>query len=146
MNHLIASIKEGWSWSKTQPVRILAHNLFGNIIFENLNGAYYRIMPENPDIERIAENRSELSNLMASEEFSHDWRMDALVRAAQDRVGPLEKDEFYCLKTPALLGGTYDKSNLGKMNGRSLIRESGHIAEQLEEIPDGTTFRIKIVD
>jgi len=52
----------------------------------------------------------------------------------------------YCLKIPSVLGGAYAIHNIGTIYRAELIAASGHIAEQIKDLPDGSKLRLKISD
>jgi hypothetical protein len=63
--------------------------------------------------------------------------MDRLVQLAEHHLGPLSEGRCYCLKLPAVLGGTYEPTNLGTNSVRELLAFAGDIAQQIKDLPDG---------
>lgn len=124
---------------------IIQANEFGNIIFKTEKGDYWRICPEELSCEKIASTESELNQSMHNQEFIEDWRMESLVKLAKSELGDLAEDEKYCLKIPAVIGGTYSKENLGKINFKELIAFSGDLAFQIKDLPDGQKIKLKII-
>ena len=144
---LLGAISQGWSWKGLDPLEVLDVNAFGNVIVQSRDGAIWRIVPEDAEAIPIADGVSALAILRADSEFRLDWEMDLLVRRAADVVGALEAGRCYTLKTPSVLGGRYDDdANLGSVPLVELMSFSGDLARQLDALPDGAEFRIKVVD
>ena len=144
---VLAAISQGWGWRGIDPVEILDVNAFGNVIVQARDGAIWRIVPEDAEASPIADSVSALAVLRADPEFRLDWEMDHLVRRAAAVVGPLEAERCYTLKMPSVLGGRYDDdANLGSVPLVELMSFSGDLARQLDTLPDGAEFRIKVVD
>ena len=143
---LIRHIEEAWGWAGVEPISILGQNKFGNFIVKDSAGKYWRLCPEELYCRVVARNREELDGLIAQEEFQQDWHMAGLAIQAEVRLGPLSEGERYCLKIPAALGGAYEAGNIGKVFIEDLIKLSGHIAEQIDGLPDGATVKFLITE
>ncbi|HWE18506.1 MAG TPA: hypothetical protein VG758_15185 [Hyphomicrobiaceae bacterium] len=50
------------------------------------------------------------------------------------------------MKIPGILGGKYALENVGTIDRAELISVSGHIAQQIDGLPDGAQIRLTIVD
>jgi len=72
--------------------------------------------------------------------------MRDLVQQARERIGPLRPGFKFCLKIPGLLGGEYGGDNLDTISLAGLVSASGHIAKQIEGLPDGTQVKLSIFD
>lgn len=72
--------------------------------------------------------------------------MAALVSQANDQCGPLSEGMKYCLKIPGVLGGAYGGDNLATAPQVELVRFSGDIARQIEELPDGAQIKLQVVE
>jgi hypothetical protein len=121
-------------------------NAFGNVIFTDHEGQYWRICPEELSCEVIAVDSAEFSRLQHSDSFLRDWTMQALVDQVSAAIGTPTAGRCYCLKIPAVLGGAYALHNFGTIGRAELISASDHIAEQIKDLPDGAKIRLKITD
>ena len=72
--------------------------------------------------------------------------MTDLVHQAREFLGPLRPGYKYCLKIPGTLGGEYGGDNLATISLSELIAASGHIAQQIQELPDGAQVKLAIVE
>lgn len=143
---LLENIVSAWGWKGIEPLEIVHENAFGNVIFRDQTGYFWRICPENLSCEMIARDRRELEDLFQDEEFFEDWTMRALVAQVYAKFGPLPQDRCYCLKIPDVLGGAYSAENMGTIGRAEVLLVSGELAQQTEDIPDGTKVRISMVD
>ena len=143
---ILDEIATAWGWKGVRPRAIVMQNAFGNVIFTDDEGRYWRICPEDLSCDVVAVDSNEFARLRASDGFLIDWAMQALVDQASAAIGTPTAGRCYCLKIPAVLGGAYALHNVGTIDRAELIAASGHIAEQIKELPDGTKIRLKITD
>jgi hypothetical protein len=139
-------IREAWGWAGLEPAAITASNAFGNILVRAVDGAYWRVCPEELSCKVIARNDAELEALQASEDFQVDWQMTRLVKIAQAVLGQVTDQRCYCLKIPAALGGKYEAANFGTITRRELIAFAGDVAEQIKDTPDGTPVKFEFTE
>jgi hypothetical protein len=132
---LVATIKAAWGWTGIEPVQVVGDNPFGNLIVKDSLGQYWRLCPEDLYCKIIAQNRAELDALSREQTFLHDWHAVELVNSARAALGPLNPGYRYGLKIPGPLGGEYCGSNLASLPVGELIAASGHIAQQVAQLP-----------
>ncbi len=140
---IVDIIKASWGWSGVDPVEVVAVNSFGNLLIKDTTARYWRLCPEDLYCLVVAENDAELAALLEDPEFAEDWEMRRLVKLAHDKLGPLKDGERYCLKLPALVGGKYEEWYLVKLPLDELIGFTGHIGEQIKDLPDGTPINFE---
>ncbi len=140
---VLTTIRESWGWTGLEPAAITATNAFCNVIVRAENGAYWRICPEELTCEIVARDEVDFDALWANKDFQVDWQMTRLVELAQATLGPVVEDRCYCLKLPAVLGGTYGVANFSTITRRELIAFTGDAAEQIKDVPDGGSVKIE---
>jgi hypothetical protein len=143
---LLDEVRSAWGWVGIEPVELIDDNDFGNLILKDVRGQYWRLCPEDLYCEIVACSREELERLSKDQEFLSDCYMRGLVDQAFQRLGALVPGRKYCLKIPGVLGGEYGGDNLGMMSFDSLIRASGHIAQQIADLPDGASIKLSVTD
>jgi hypothetical protein len=116
-------------------------NEFGNVIFTEEDGRYWRICPEELSCEVVATNGEDFASLKNADEFLKDWTMRELVERARATLAMPDAEQCYCLKIPATLGGAYALANIGTIDRAELISFSGHVAKQINDLPDGAQIR-----
>jgi hypothetical protein len=142
---MLDTIRKAWGWMGLDPAEVVATNSFGNVIVRATDGAYWRICPEEWSCKQFALNADEFTAVSGEEDFRTDWEMARLVELARLKLGPLHKGECYCLKVPAVFGGSYEVTNMGTISLRELISFAGDMAEQIKDVPDGGELKIEVV-
>jgi hypothetical protein len=143
---MIDAVREGWSWKGIDPYEIVWTNAFGNVLVRDTVGRIWRITPEELSCAVIAESEGALATLLVDPSFFRDWHMQRLVTIAAGQLGPVDRDRCYCLKIPAVLGGSYEQNNLGTISRDELIRVAGAMARQIDSLRDGPRVRLKVVE
>lgn len=141
---MITEINKAWNWKGFNATEIIRTNEFGNVIFKTDKNEYWRICPEEISCEKIAETESEFDRISASSEFIEDWEMKNLVNIAISELGELKENEKFCLKMSAVIGGEYEKSNLGKISFSELIAFSGDLGFQIKDLKDVQKIKLNI--
>ena len=143
---MITEINKAWNWKGIIANEIIRTNDFGNVIFKTDKNEYWRICPEEISCEKIAESESEFDQITASPEFIEDWEMTELVNIAKAELGELAKNQKYCLKIPATIGGEYEISNIGKITFEELILFSGDFGVKIKDLKDGQKIKVNIIN
>ncbi|WP_435624760.1 T6SS immunity protein Tdi1 domain-containing protein [Flagellimonas sp.] len=141
---MIEAINKAWNWKGINATEVVRVNDFGNVIFKTDKNEYWRICPEEISCEKIAESESMFNRLLVKSEFIQDWEMTRLVEIAKSQLGGLTKNEKYCLKVPAIIGGEYTKSNIGKVSFIELISFSGSLGYKIKDLKDGQKIKVNI--
>jgi hypothetical protein len=139
-------IREAWGWKGIKSAEVVAVSKFGNVIFTDQAGKYWRICPEELECEVIADSAASYERLLNDPEFKQDWEMARLVDIAEAKYGTQPIHRCFCLKTPSILGGAYELENIGTISIGELIRFSGDVANQIKDLPPGSKIEIKLVD
>jgi hypothetical protein len=143
---LVSAIEDAWSWVGIKPAQVLGDNSFGNLLIKDEAGLYWRLCPEDLYCKVVANTRAEFDALSQSQEFLEDWHMVNLVAAAKEQLGPLRPGYKYCLKIPAVLGGEYGGFNLAAVPLNDLVIASGHMAREIQDLPNGAQIRLRVTD
>ena len=138
---MIAEINRAWNWKGFNATEIVRTNDFGNVIFKTDKNDYWRICPEEISCGKIAESEPEFNKISSDSEFIEDWEMTNLVKIAKSELGELKENEKYCLKMASVIGGEYEKSNLGKISFSELIAFSGDLGFQIKDLKDGQKIK-----
>jgi len=144
MDKMITEINKAWNWKGFNATKIIQTNDYDNVIFKTDKNEYWRICPEETSCEKIAKSESEFDRLSTDSEFIEDWEMTNLVAIAKSELGELGENQKYCLKMPVVVGGKYDKSNIGKISFSELISFSGDLGFQIKDLKDGQKIKLSI--
>jgi hypothetical protein len=142
---ILKEIEKAWGWLGIRPQEVVIENEFGNLIVKDLDNKFWRICPEDVYCEVVAESIEEYNVLIKNDEFLEDWFMSAMVKEAEINLGALEADYKYHMVIPGILGGEYGGKNVRVAPLIELIRFSGDLAKQIEELPDGAQIELKVV-
>jgi hypothetical protein len=137
---LLNTVRAAWAFAGLVPARVLHLNSFGNLLVEDVAGRVWRICPEELACDALDDQSVE--EVIASD----DWKMDSMVVLATEMLGVPGEGRCFCLKIPGVLGGRYDRDNLGTISVEELIAFSGDLAAQIKDLPDGAKIELKIVD
>ena len=143
---LLTEIENAWGWVGLKPAQVVGENDFGNFIVKDEGGRYWRLCPEDLYCKIVANDRAELDALSQSQEFLQDWYMAGLVAEAREKLGPLRPGYKYCLKISGVMGGEYGGANLAVISVAGLVSASGHIAKEIDGLPDGAQVQLKITE
>jgi Domain of unknown function (DUF1851) len=139
---LLDTVSTAWGFTGLVPKRILDVNPFGNLLVEDLAGQVWRICPEEASCEIVPSSARELEDLTSSP----DWTMESLTELAVSLFGEQGPGRCFCLKLPGVLGGAYERDNLGAITVAELIAFSGDLASQIKDVPDGAQVVLKVVE
>jgi len=139
-------ICEAWGWMGVESAEVVAINKFGNVIFTDQSGRYWRICPEELECKVIAESEDSYRRRQNDPDFKQDWEMMRLVEMAEAKYGAQPVHRCFCLKIPGALGGAYEIENIGTVRIGELVRFAGDVANQIKDLPTGSKVEFKIVD
>ncbi len=143
---LVYALAEAWGWQGVEPTEVVNVNSFGNVIFLDKAGQYWRLCPEELNCIPVASSATEYEALLHDGEFIDDWAMSGLTEVAERQHGSQAADRCFCFKVPPVLGGDYDLPNIGTIGIHELIRFSGDIAHQIKDLPEGAQVQLKVVE
>ena len=143
---LLNVVRDAWGWVGLNPVEVVGENDFGNLMLKDVSGKYWRLCPEDCYCRVVASSREEFDALSTNQQFLKDWDMSALVDDAFEKFGVLPDGRKYCLKIPGVLGGAYAGENLGTISLEELVQASGHVARQINDLPDGAQIKLKVTE
>ena len=139
-------ICDAWGWLGIEAAQVVAINKFGNVIFTDQMGRYWRICPEELECKVIADSTAAYERLLEDPQFKQDWEMARLVDMAEGKYGAQPVHRCFFLKTPGMLGGAYEIENIGTIRIGELIHFSGDVAQQIKDLPAGSKVEFKVVD
>jgi hypothetical protein len=139
---LLDTIRTAWGFTGLVPRHVLDINAFGHLLVEDEQRAVWRISPEMLSCERIATSPTEFGEMLGSPGFKRDWEMERLVDIATSALGTPPEGRCFCLKIPAVLGGPYERDNIGTISLAELISFAGDLGSQIKDLPDGTKVRL----
>lgn len=143
---LLDNVRTAWGFTGLIPRSIVDANAFGNLLVEDIDDRIWRICPEELSCKPVASSARDLRGLRESPDFRKDWEMERLVMLATSVLGTPTEGRCFCLKIPAVLGGSYERDNLATITLSELIAVSGNIASQIRDLPDGANITLKVIE
>ncbi len=140
---LLTEIKHAWEWTGINPVELVTENEFGNLIIKDDADNFWRLCHEDVYCKIVAESIAAYNELIKDEEFLDDWFMSSMVAEAEKKLGKLKPDFKYHLKVPGILDGEYGGKNIKIVKLIDMIRFSGELGKQIEDLPDGAKVEFK---
>jgi hypothetical protein len=131
---------ESWRWLISDG-KVSYVTLLGDLILER-QGGFWFLESETARLEHIASSRSELLKKLEQEE--NLLLGSALVQELADKGLQLADGQCIGFKTPTVLGGTFDISNVYPADAYERVSFLGDMNEQLKEVPDGAQVRLVI--
>lgn len=137
----LAQVTDIWGWSGLEPEEILARNAFGNLILRDAQDTLWRITPEDLMCAPLG-----LPTIpWHSDAFNADWKMSRLVRAAENRLGPLPEGQAFHMVVPSILGGAYEADNFAIAPLLEVHAFAGGLSREIAHLPDGASVKLTVV-
>ncbi|WP_428627362.1 hypothetical protein [Sphingopyxis sp.] len=137
-----------WSWLVPEPWTPLVCSMVGGVFFEKPNSTVHWLDTGTGLVEQIANNRAEFEvAIKASPASVEEWFLPPLVErlhVAGKKAGAGECYGFSVL--PVFAEGKYDVSNMFVVPVREQFVAMADIHRQINELPDGASVQVKIVD
>lgn len=120
------------------------HSVLGDVFFEPRSGGVWWLNAGTAEVSRVADSVEEFQGLLGTDLVDH-WFMPDLVErlhAAGKRPSPGECFTYVTL--PVFKDGSYEVSDLNPVNAREHFTLTGHVLQEIRELPDGTQVRINV--
>ena len=142
---VLDALRDGWAWTEINFAEVHAVSRMGHLLFSDADGCFHYLDPELRTIEVLGDEQAARA-YFDKEETRKVWQAIPLVEAARERLGECPEGSVYTLKPLALLEEDYAHENLCILPLKELISWTGDVTRQLKDLPDGSQYRIQIVD
>ncbi len=143
--NLLEAVNDGWSWTGLVATEIHATSPMGHLIVSDAAREFYYIDTDGMQLIALG-SRADFDAHFAKDETRELWLAATLVEAARERFGEPPEGSVFTLEPMAMLQGQYSGDRMCVLPLDELIRFSGDVARQLEDLSDGSKFQIRIVD
>jgi len=140
----VQQLRESWSWLLREPFVPVLFSVLGDVFFEPRSGGVWWLNAGTADVSRVAGSVEEFQGLLGTD-LVEEWFMPSLVarlHAAGKR--PSAGECFTYVTLPVFREGTYEVSNMNPVNAREHFALTGHILQEIRELPDGAQVRINV--
>ena len=131
---------EAWSWLPIEEKSPIAVTAFGDVFLESPEGVWFLDTLEGT-FNKIANNESEMQEILNTQEGQHHFLMIGLVDDALNEGMALEEGQCYGFKTNPIMGGPIELENMEIRDFLVSLYVSGQIHEQLKDLPPGTKIK-----
>ena len=128
---------EAWDWLDFSNKTPFATTCFGDVFFESNEGIYF-LDSIGGSLDKVAASKSELQQILNTEDGQDHFLMAGLVALARDNGLILEEGECYDFKISPALSGQMDLSNMQKMSFKVSLHIAGQLMKQIKDLPPGT--------
>lgn len=134
---VLAALRREWHWLIGDDLAPFLCSASGDVFFEALDGTVFWLDAGNGRLSQVAPDRVQFEARVRSDggaELLLSPVIDALF-AAGVTLGP---EQCFGYKIFPVLGGRYDAGNMVATSAASWYGFSGHVHEQMKDLPDGT--------
>jgi hypothetical protein len=142
---LVEAVNEGWGWTGLTATRVVAQSPMGHLIVSDAHDTFFYVDPDGMAIIALG-TEAEAQAHLASDEAKQLWSGGALVEEARKRFGEPPAGSVFTIKPHAMIEGQYEPENLCVMSLDELIRFTGDVAQQINDLPDGSQIQLEVTD
>ncbi len=142
----MAELCESWKWLDIDIKEVLFISKMGDMFVEGNNGMVYWLATDIGTLNMVANSRKEFEALLKDEDNINNWFLPSLIERLIVAGKVLGRDQVYSFKKIPVIGGEYSVDNLEPIDLNVHFALTGQICEQIKDLPDGTSVKIKIVD
>ena len=140
----VQQLRESWAWLLREPFVPVLFSVLGDVFFEPGSGGVWWLNAGTAEVSRVADSVEEFQRLLGTD-LVDDWFMPDLVERLHGAgKRPSAGECFTYVTLPVFKGGTYEVSNLNPVNAREHFALTGHILQEIRELPDGARVRINV--
>jgi len=152
-NYLIDLVGHDWSkllepWQGLLPGEfdLWMVNRIGDAILVYNEGTVHLLDIGVGAVAKLADSREDLVEIIEQEGNAELWLAIPLIDDLVAAGVKMEPWEIYSFKTPPLLGGQYEVSNIKPVSIPDHYKFLGQVYLQTKDLPEGTTIRIDTND
>ena len=134
-------MRETWSWLLGDGMSPFMCATSGDVYFEAADGGIHWLDTGRGKFDRIADTRDAFLQAMRAD-GGEQWLMSSLVEELLDGGAVVGADQCFGYRVLPILGGRYDGDNMVPMAATAWYGFSGHLHEQLKDLPDGATVAL----
>jgi|SRR5579859_250978 len=127
-----------WAWLLQKPYTLIAMNNFGDMFLQDEDGEVHLLVLGMGEIIRVAGSVAEFRRLASEKETQREWFALGLLTELERARMTISDGQCFGFKTPPILGGTVELSNIEISHIGVYISLMGQICQQIKKLPAGT--------
>ena len=135
-----------WRWLLPAEFTVWLANRFAELFLVVPDGSVYMLEVGAGTLTKLAESRDDFCTKIDDGNNANEWLMIPMVDRMIAAGFTLQPGQCYGFKISPVLGGEYDVENCAPITVWDYLRANGLIHEQIQNLPDGATVELKVVD
>ena len=135
-----------WRWLLPAEFTVWLANRFGELFLVVPDGSVYMLEVGAGTLTKLAESRDDFCTKIDDGNNANEWLMIPMVDRMIATGFALQSGQCYGFKISPVLGGEYDVENCAPITVWDYLGAHGTIHEQIQNLPDGATVELKVVD
>lgn len=132
-----------WSWLVPSEFTLWIVSRFADCFLVLPDNSVHMLEVAGGTLTRLADSRDDFASRIDKGNNANEWLSIPLVDKLVASGVHLQPLQCYGFKQPPVLGGRYTLDNISPIPLVEYLCASGHIHEQLKDLPDGTSVRLE---
>ena len=140
-----ADLLHEWRWLLGGHARLVGWTASGDLFVTDVRGAVLHLDTGAGQFEEVAPNAVDFHITLRDESQAEALLLLPVVRAFEQRHGPLGSGECRGFTTLPVFGGTYTTENRYRLSIAEHAAFTGNVHRQIRDLPEGAQVQLKIV-
>ena len=140
-----ADLLREWRWLLGRHARLMGWAASGDLFMSDVRGAVLHLDTGAGQFEEVARDAVDFQTALRDESQAEALLLLPVVRAFEQRHGPLGPGECLGFTTLPVFGGTYTAENRYRLSIAEHAAFTGNVHRQIRDLPEGAQVQVKIV-
>lgn len=132
-----------WQWILSDQKSLVLISKMGDMFLLGKDDCIYWLQTDSGDLTKIANSLAHFESLLLDDANLDNWFLPLLIENLIKAGKTLQPNQVYSFKKMPIIGGEYTVDNIEPTDISVHFAFSGQIAEQIQNLPDGTKVNIK---
>ncbi len=133
-----------WQWILQDMKGVVLISKMGDMFLIGIDGFIYWLQTDSGDLSKIADTLEHFESMLQNEQNIDNWFLPLIIEKLVGAGKSLQKNQVYSYKVMPIIGGEYSIENIEPVDISVHFAFSGQIAQQIQNLPDGTKVKIKV--
>jgi len=135
-----------WRWLLPAKFTVWLANPFAELFLVVPDGSVHMLEVNGGILRKVAESRDDFCTKIDDGNNANEWLMIPLVDRMIAAGFTLQPGQCYGFKISPVLGGEYDVENCAPIQVWDYLGANGAFHEKIQNLPDGASVKIEVVD